>query len=150
MDATDPDATAPALGSTAPSRDDMSLPPGALIGRYLSLDTLGRGGGGEVFAAFDPVLDRKVAIKLLHGTEEAKPALIREGRMLAKVAHPAVVEVYEVGFHEGQAFMAMELVGGGDLQQFASEQRQQGNTQAIIDALLQIADGIAAAHAAGV
>lgn len=150
MDTTDPDATAPPPGTAAPTGTEASPAPGARIGRYLSLDTLGRGGGGEVFAAFDPVLDRKVAIKLLHGTEEAKPALIREGRMLAKVVHPAVVEVYEVGFHEGQAFMAMELVGGGDLQDFANEQRELADTGAIIDALLQVADGLAAAHAAGV
>ncbi len=150
METPDPDATAPAPQSTTPPDGDTTVSAGALIGRYITLDTLGRGGGGEVYAAFDPVLDRKVAIKLLHGTEEAKPALIREGRMLAKVVHPSVVEVYEVGFDEGQAFMAMELVGGGDLGAFAEQQRASGRTQPIIDGLLQIADGLVAAHDAGV
>lgn len=150
MTVDDPGATAPMGGTTGPVPDDSIAPSGALIGRYLKLDTLGRGGGGEVFSAFDPVLDRKVAIKLLHGSEETKPALIREGRMLAKVSHPNVVEVYEVGFHEEQAYMAMELASGGDLGAFADTQRASGSAASIMTALLQVCDGVIAAHDAGI
>ncbi len=146
----DPAATGPLGATTGPAPTSSARSAGALIGRYLTLGTLGRGGGGEVFSAFDPVLDRKVAIKLLHGSEETKPALIREGRMLAKVSHPGVLEVYEVGFHEGQAYMAMELVGGGDLEAFAKDQRETGNVAAIVAALIEVCGGIIAAHDAGI
>lgn len=150
MSLDDLDATGPLEGATGPAPSSSVDSPGVLIGRYVRLGTLGRGGGGEVFSAFDPVLDRKVAIKLLHGSEETKPALIREGRMLAKVSHPNVLEVYEVGFHEEQAYMAMELVGGGDLEAFAKRQRETGNIAAIVAALIEVCGGIIAAHEADI
>lgn len=143
-------ATGPLEAATGPAPKSSVDRAGALIGRYVTLGTLGRGGGGEVFSAFDPVLDRKVAIKLLHGSEETKPALIREGRMLAKVSHANVLEVYEVGFHEEQAYMAMELVGGGDLEAFAMSQRETGNNAAIVAALIEVGAGIIAAHDADI
>ncbi|MGH1340282.1 MAG: tetratricopeptide repeat protein [Nannocystales bacterium] len=139
-------ATGPLEAASGAVPDSGASPGGALIGRYVRLGTLGRGGGGEVYSAFDPVLDRKVAIKLLHGSEETKSALIREGRMLAKVSHPNVLEVYEVGFHEGQAYMAMELVAGGDLEAFAASQRETGSVAAIVAALIEVCSGIIAAH----
>ncbi|MCR9166347.1 MAG: tetratricopeptide repeat protein [Nannocystaceae bacterium] len=150
MSVDDPAATAPLEAATGPAPEDGSARAGALIGRYLKLDRLGRGGGGEVFSAFDPVLDRKVAIKLLHGSHETKPALIREGRMLAKVSHPNVVEVYEVGFHEDQPYMAMELASGGDLGRFAKTQRASGDVASIMSALLEVCEGVIAAHDAGI
>lgn len=150
MSLEDLDATGPLEGKAGPAPSLSSDSAGALIGRYVTLGTLGRGGGGEVFSAFDPVLDRKVAIKLLHGSEETKPALIREGRMLAKVSHPNVLEVYEVGFHQEQAYMAMELVGGGDLEAFAKCQRDTGNVAAIVAALIEVCGGIIAAHDADI
>ncbi|MBV1860829.1 MAG: serine/threonine-protein kinase [Nannocystaceae bacterium] len=150
MSSNDLTATGPLDGATGPAPNSSASSAGALIGRYVTLGTLGRGGGGEVFSAFDAVLDRKVAIKLLHGSEETKPALIREGRMLAKVSHPGVLEVYEVGFHEGQAYMAMELVGGGDLEAFARHQRQAGDVAGIVAALIQVCGGIIAAHEADI
>jgi tetratricopeptide (TPR) repeat protein len=137
----DPDATGP----VPESRQGVE---GTMVGRYLLLQRLGGGGGGEVYSAFDPVLDRKVALKFLHHTDQS--ALIREGRMLARVVHRAVVEVHEVAFHDGRAFMAMELVDGGDLEAFAAEARASSNVAAIVSALCSIAEGIIAAHAAGV
>lgn len=139
----DPDRTGPAPQSQPANVE------GQIVGRYLLLRSLGRGGGGEVFSAFDPVLDRKVAIKFLHGSDHAREALINEGRMLAKVVHPAVVEIYEVGFHDEQAFMAMELVDG-DFESFAEERRTTGDLAALLDGLRSIAAGIIAAHEAGV
>ena len=137
----DPDATGP----VPESRQGVE---GTMVGRYLLLQRLGGGGGGEVYSAFDPVLDRKVALKFLHHTDQS--ALIREGRMLARVVHRAVVEVHEVAFHDGRAFMAMELVDGGDLDAFATEARASNDVGAIVSALCSIAEGIVAAHGAGV
>jgi tetratricopeptide (TPR) repeat protein len=123
---------------------------GTMVGRYLLLQRLGGGGGGEVYSAFDPVLDRKVALKFLHRSEHTGPALIREGRLLAKVVHRAVVEVHEVAFHDGRAFMAMELVDRGDLDAFAAEARAKGDVASLLAALYSVAEGIIAAHAVGV
>ena len=124
-----------------------------MVGRYLLLRSLGRGGGGEVLSAFDPVLDRKVAIKFLHGTDRgtdrSREALVTEGRLLAKVVHPAVVQIYEVGFHDDRAFMAMELVEG-DFEAFAQDRRATGEFGPLLAALRTVAEGIIAAHAAGV
>ena len=121
-----------------------------MVGRYLLLERLGGGGGGEVFAAFDPVLDRKVALKFLHGSRATEEALVREGRLLAKVVHRAVVEVHEVASHEGRPYMAMELVDRGDLASFAKEARDAGAYDRLLEALCSVAEGIAAAHEAEV
>jgi len=136
------------LTGPAPTRE--SQPRGSMVGRYLLLERLGGGGGGEVFAAFDPVLDRKVALKFLHESRATQEALVREGRLLAKVVHPAVVEVYEVASHEGQAFMAMELVDRGDLGSFSEQARSDGAYGRLLEALCVVAEGIAAAHEAEV
>lgn len=135
---------------TGPAPTRTSRPRGSMVGRYLLLERLGGGGGGEVFAAFDPVLDRKVALKFLHGSRATEEALVREGRLLAKVVHPAVVEVHEVASHEGRPFMAMELVDRGDLASFAKEAREQEAHARLLDALCTVAEGIAAAHDADV
>src|SRR5687768_11466703 len=94
---------------------------GEPIGRYLVLGVLGRGGMGVVYAAYDPDLDRKVAIKVVavspSGTaHEARQArLLREAQAMARVAHPNVVAVHDVGGTEDGVFVAMELVEGQTL-----------------------------------
>ena len=109
-----------------PTEPAPALPPssagtverGGAIGRYLVLSLLGRGGMGEVYAAYDPELDRRVALKLLHvagGSERARKRLVREARALAKLSHPNVVQVHDVGEHAGDVFVAMELVEGQTL-----------------------------------
>ena len=135
---------------TGPAPTRTSQPRGSMVGRYLLLERLGGGGGGEVFAAFDPILDRKVALKFLHGSRATEEALVREGRLLAKVVHPAVVEVHEVASHEGRPYMAMELVDRGDLASFAKEARDHGAHARLLEALCKVAEGIAAAHEAEV
>jgi serine/threonine protein kinase len=92
---------------------------GSAVGRYLLLAPLGAGAMGVVFAAYDPELDRKIALKLLKpgGTALARSRgrLQREAQALAKLGHPNVVAVYDVGVHDEQVFIAMEFVEGQTL-----------------------------------
>src|SRR2546427_9412163 len=79
--------------------DDPKLEPGARLGRYVVLDRLGTGGMSAVYAAYDPQLDRKVALKLLRGesaTSGRGQRLLREGKLLAQLSHPNIVHVYDV------------------------------------------------------
>src|SRR5690606_4150918 len=104
---------------------------------------------GIVYLGHDGELDRHVAIKLLrvHGDDGRGAArLLREARALARVAHPHVVAVHEVGTHEGAVFLAMERVDGVTLTQW-----QRGRSwREVVEVYLQAGRGLAAAHAAGV
>ncbi len=120
------------------------------IGRFVVLERLGAGGMGVVYAAFDPELDRKVAIKLLaraRGTADEQARLVREARAMAKLAHPHVVHVYEVGEHAGQLFVAMELVAGPTLRAWWATPR---TWRELLAACIAAGRGLAAAHAAGI
>ena len=93
----------------------------ASLGRYMVLGLVGRGGMGEVYAAYDPELDRKVAIKLLRvrgkpeDGSEGRIRLMREAQAIAKLSHPNVVTVYDVGTFEDDVFIAMQFVDGHTL-----------------------------------
>jgi serine/threonine protein kinase len=118
------------------------------LGRYQILRELGRGGMGVVLEAYDPVLDRRVALKLLDrelGERHAKRQL-REAQALARLSHPNVVAVYEVGTVEGRGFIAMELVEGQSLRQWHHAPRPWSE---LLDVYLQAGRGLAAAHAEG-
>ncbi|MGH1342542.1 MAG: tetratricopeptide repeat protein [Nannocystales bacterium] len=123
---------------------------GTSIGRYLVLGTLGAGAMGVVHAAFDPELDRKVALKLLRSRalgEGSSERLVREARATARLAHPNVVVVHDVGLHEGSVFMAMEHVEGGTLGEWlAAKDRSQ---EEIVAAFHDAGRGLEAAHEAG-
>ncbi len=123
---------------------------GANIGRYVILDVLGAGAMGVVYAAFDPELDRKVALKLLrHRAIDAVSSarLVREARSTAKLSHPNVVVVHDVGVHDGSVFMAMEHVEGGTLGEWlAAEPR---DLEAILNAFHEAGLGLRAAHEGG-
>ena len=102
--------------------DDVKLERGAHVGRYVVTDVLGEGGMGVVYAALDPELDRKVALKLLQAnpsggsTAGGQTWLLREAQALARLAHPNVIGVYDVGtLDEDRVFVAMELVEGDTL-----------------------------------
>jgi serine/threonine protein kinase/tetratricopeptide (TPR) repeat protein len=93
---------------------------GSTIGRFQVLGLVGKGGMGEVYAAYDPELDRNVAIKLLRGgrnssSDEARARLMREAQAIARVSHPNVVIVYDAGTHQDRVFIAMEFVEGHTL-----------------------------------
>src|SRR3954451_22362550 len=96
-----------------------ALPRGAAIGRYLVLGLVGRGGMGDVYAAYDPELDRKIAVTLLRArpsagqsTTEGRTRLLREAQAIAKLSHPNVVVVYDVGTFGEAVFIAMEFIDG--------------------------------------
>src|SRR5215510_10001547 len=89
------------------------------VGRFILLERLGAGAMGEIYAAYDEQLDRRVALKLCrHGSEltgKADELLLREAKVLAQVSHPNVVQIYEAGTHETRLFIAMELIRGQTL-----------------------------------
>ncbi len=128
------------------------IPP-TTIGRYLVAGRLGAGGLGIVYRAFDPVLSRYVAIKVLKGggdSADRDVRLLREAQVLARIRHPHVVEVFDVGFFEhhgvSRFFVAMELLEGHDLSQWLAHGR---SLEEIRGAFLAAAEGLAAAHAQG-
>lgn len=129
-----------------------ALPRGAMLGRYVVLDELGAGGMGVVYAAYDPELGRKVAIKVLQShlsvTPEGRLRLLREAQALARLSHPNVVAVHDVGAVEDQVFIAMELVEGELLGTWMREKRRPW--RAVLEAFAAAGRGLAAAHAAGV
>ena len=105
----------------AEPRDEIELHV-AQIGRYAVLSKLGAGGMGVVYAAYDNKLDRKVALKLVHtsGDESARASLRmrREAQAMAKLSHPNVVPVFDVGEFQGRLFIAMEFVNGQTLDEW--------------------------------
>jgi predicted Ser/Thr protein kinase len=120
------------------------------LGRYRIERELGTGGMGVVYAAFDPDLERRVALKVLAsgvaGTAEQR--LLREARAMARLTHGNVVAVYEVGSAGGRDFIAMELIDGESLVEWLrAKQRSEAE---IVDAFVQAGRGLVAAHAAGV
>jgi predicted Ser/Thr protein kinase len=141
--------TATAPSSTSEPKEPAP-PLGDTLGRYRLERALGEGGMGVVHAAFDPDLERRVALKVLRTTDvsgEARQRLLREARAMARLTHPNVVTVHEVGSANGRDYVAMELVEGETL---ADWLRAKTRTQAeIIDVFRAAARGLAAAHAAG-
>ncbi|MBL4683425.1 MAG: serine/threonine protein kinase, partial [Nannocystaceae bacterium] len=119
------------------------------IGRFRISGELGRGGMGQVLAGFDAQLERKVAIKLLHkeiGAEHSA-RLEREAKALAKLSHPNVVQVYEVGIHEDRLFVAMELVKGATLRAWLGDGKR--SVAEVLALFVAAGRGLAAAHDAG-
>jgi serine/threonine protein kinase len=132
--------------------------------RYDLLERVGSGGGGIVYAGYDPQLERKVAIKLLRGIadERAQLRLVREAQALAKLAHPNVVTVFDVGTYETAGssgepprtvvpdtavFIVMEYVDGPTLADWLRERRSR---RAVLEHFLAAGRGLAAAHALGI
>ncbi|MEM7156823.1 MAG: serine/threonine-protein kinase [Myxococcota bacterium] len=142
----DPDST-PREGGHPKATE---LTRGAAVGRLMILRRLGVGGMGVVYGAYDAELDRKVALKLLirgKGTETARTRLLREAQALAKLGHPNVVAIHDVGTHEGQVWLSMEFVDGktlGDWRTLANPGWRQ-----VLAVMLQAARGLVAAHDAG-
>ncbi|WP_428261844.1 tetratricopeptide repeat protein [Haliangium sp.] len=128
------------------------LPVGTSVGRYVVLGALAVGGMGVVYTAYDPELDRKVALKLMRvnpgrSVDKACARLLREAQALARLAHPNVIAVYDAGRLGEQVFVAMELVEGVTLRRWLDEE-----TPALSDILAAFwaaGQGLAAAHAAG-
>jgi len=142
------------LGTLVPRarRTVRPLGGGELLGRYLVLEPLGRGGMGAVYVAYDPELDRRVAIKILHADGEqagsgGRSALLGEARSMAKLNHTNVVAVHDVGEHDGRIYIAMELIEGRTLRDWYSEERP--GWREVVRVYTDAGRGLAAAHAQG-
>ena len=124
------------------------------IGRFTVIQRIGAGGMGVVYAAFDPKLDRKIAVKLVRrrgddrdSKADAQARLLREAQAMAKLSHPNVISVFDVGTHDGQVYIAMEFVDGSTLD--AWHKAQPRTEREVLDAFVDAGRGLAAAHAAG-
>ncbi|MEM7155476.1 MAG: serine/threonine-protein kinase [Myxococcota bacterium] len=126
---------------------------GERIGRYTVLQLLGKGGMGLVYGAYDPELDRRVAVKVLRGEQRrskatiARQRLVREAQAMAKLSHPNVVAVHDVGTVDDEVFVAMEFVDGTDLDGWLRARTR--TVPEIVKVFAQAGRGLAAAHAAG-
>jgi Tol biopolymer transport system component len=123
---------------------------GAHVGRYEILESVGAGGMGRVYAAYDPALDRKIALKLLHptaATVDLRARLMREAKAMARLSQPEVITVHDVGQHGDQLFIAMEFVEGGTLRQWLAKGPR--SVDEIVAAFVQAARGLAASHDVG-
>jgi serine/threonine protein kinase/formylglycine-generating enzyme required for sulfatase activity len=126
------------------------LDTGARIGRYVIVERVGTGAMGVVYGAYDPELDRKVALKLIkpgQGKDTARARLLREAKAIARLQHPNVVAVHDVGVYEEQVFLAMEFVAGGTIKSWLAAQTR--SWREILDVFIAAGRGLAAAHAAG-
>ncbi len=123
--------------------------PQQTIAHYELGRRIGSGGMGVVYVARDLRLDRRVALKLLRRDRvRERSRLLAEARTLARLSHPHVVQVYEVGEYEGGVFVAMELIEGCDLHRW--QRVEQPRLPALLDAYHQAGLGLAAAHALGI
>jgi tetratricopeptide (TPR) repeat protein/predicted Ser/Thr protein kinase len=121
------------------------------LGRYMLLDLIGEGGMGQVYRAYDPELDRMIAIKRLRVDDHDAPVrLQREAQAIARLSHPNVVAVHDVGRDEasGDLFIAMELVDGQTLQTWLFSRAR--SWREIARVFAQAGRGLAAAHRSGV
>ncbi len=144
-----PQDTTPATGLSA-TPGDYGFAVGSPIGRYVVLERIGGGGMGIVYSAYDPKLDRRVALKLLRPdvSPDAQPRLLREGQTLARLAHPNVVNVHDVGEFDGRVFVDMEFVKGSTLTRWLEASPR--SVREVLDVFLQAGRGLAAAHAVGI
>ncbi|MFZ5439179.1 MAG: protein kinase domain-containing protein [Myxococcota bacterium] len=120
------------------------LPQGTTIGRFVVLERLGAGAMGVVYAAYDPQLDRRVALKFLFEQSAGQPPV--EARALARLSHPNVTTVHDVGVYGGHPYLAMEFVPGVTL---AVWRRTSPSLEQRLELLRQAARGLEAAHRAG-
>jgi hypothetical protein len=139
-----PGAGAPAPQPSAPAR----------IGKYEIVKALGRGGMGAVYQAFDPFLERQVALKVMlpetAGDPEQKQRFEREARAVARLSHPGIVTVFDLGYHtDGSPYIVMELLKGRDLHARLKEGPPLSLAQKV-SIVAQVLDGLGHAHKAGI
>jgi len=131
-----------------------ALPLGTKVDRYFIVEQVGRGGMGVVYKAYDPVLDRRIALKLLTGRAEEREArgndrnrLMREAQALAQLSHPNVVAVHDVGTFGDSVFITMDFVEGKNLREWLREKRP--GQEEILAVFVRVGQGLFAAHQAG-
>ena len=129
----------------------MEISPGTKLGRYEIRSKIGAGGMGEVYLAQDTKLDRKVALKILPAdlatNQDRMRRFVQEAKSAAALNHPNIAHIYEIGDDKETQFIAMEFVDGPTLRE-KSRDRTQVND--LLKYLLQVAEGLAKAHAAGI
>jgi len=130
-----------------------TLERGTAVGRYLVVGLVGRGAMGDVYAAYDPELDRKVALKLLRDgrdrNEERALRLQREAKAIARLSHENVVAVYDAGAIGDQAYVAMEFVDGKNVAEWIQSAASPPSWRQILRVFIAAGRGLAAAHQAG-
>lgn len=146
-----------AIGEAAEGVSDLlatgraPLESGARLGRYEIISPAGKGGMGHVYRARDQSLGREVALKLLNpillATEAGRSSFEREARAVAALRHPNLVTIHDVGEADGQPFIVMEMIEGETLREKMRRAPDEGE---YLPWVIQIADGLAAAHEAGV
>src|SRR5690606_19439633 len=155
-------ATTGASGAERPTggahrRSEREFQRGDEVGRYVILERVGAGGMGVVYAAWDPKLDRKVALKLLHGasakSSDHGQRLEREAQAMARLTHPNVIAVHDVGGRAARVFVAVECVEGETLGRWArldrSTELEPRSWSEVLEVMLAAGRGLAAAHAQG-
>jgi len=136
-----------------PTAPIEALTKGDALGRYLILEQLGAGAMGVVYAAYDPELDRKIAIKVLRPQEgkgdraRRQERLVREAKAMAKLSHPNVGAIYDVGVHGDQVFLAMEFLSGGTLRDWVTAKKHPWRE--VVRMFIEVGKGLAGAHAEG-
>ena len=135
-------------------KPEAQIPSGALIGRYVVLGFIARGGMGEVYAAHDPTLGRRLAIKLLRAgssggasADEGRTRLLREAQAIAQLSHPNVVIVHDVGTFGDRVFVAMEFIEGTTLNFWLQVQKR--SWRDILKVFVAAGRGLQHAHDAG-
>ena len=146
------DMAARSRPSGAPPQIIGGLPVGSSVERYQILDVIGRGGMGEVYAAYHPDLERRIALKIVHEAgargEGRRARLLREARAIARLSHPNVVTVYDAGTFGDRVYVAMELVDGMTAEDWLAASPR--TWREIVDVFISAGRGLAAAHAAGI
>ncbi len=130
------------------------LPRGTNLARYVVLDPIGSGGMGVVYSAYDPELDRKVALKLLRADMVAPGAglgrshLLSEAQAMARLSHPNIITVFDVGTWQDEVFFAMEFVRGQTLR--SAQAAPDIRPRRVLELYLAAGTGLAAAHHAAI
>jgi len=129
-----------------------TLDAGARFGRYTILELAGQGGMGAVYSAYDAVLDRRVALKLLASAvgEEPRRRLLREAQAIARLSHPNIVTVYDAGMIGTEVFIAMEYLTGANLRSWSRDPEAGRGWRDVVERFIEAGRGLDAAHAAGI
>jgi serine/threonine protein kinase len=129
----------------------MSVPPGARLGPYELVALLGAGGMGEVYRAVDTRLNRPVAVKFLSphlADPSARRRFQQEAQTASALNHPHILTVHEAGELEGRQYLITEFIDGGTLKDWGRAGKR--SWREVVELLLGVADGLAAAHAIGI
>src|SRR5438128_4580049 len=123
------------------------------IGKYQVLERIGRGGMGTIFKARDPVLDREVAVKVISSevevTDELRARFFREAQACARLSHPNIVTVFDMGEDDGRLYIVMELLDGDELRRVIT--RRAGLTlEDSLSIMVQVCAGLHFAHQKGI